>query len=369
MVSAPRKTEVTPFVVRAAPLRPFTFGEYLGARLGLLPLPMFDAFHAVLLGRTLTAALELGIFEALDQSAQPAASLAATLRLPEESTRLLLGALEAAGYLHKTRGGDYGLSRTSRRWLSASSPEYLGHFLRYVGILQRKWSDLGESLRRGGPGRHYAEAFSPEEWRTYVLGMRELARLLLPSLTRRIVLPPSARSLLDVGGSHGSYTTAFCERHAELHGTIVDLPQALGVTRELLAASPAASRIELHPADITAERLPGGGYDAVFYFNMIHGFPAEVNAAIFRSLSDALATNGRLYVLDQFRDKNARGARRLLPYLVGLNLLNEAGGTSYDLGAVAQWCAASGLRIKRSVRAGLPGVTLMEAVKAGSSAG
>jgi hypothetical protein len=229
-------------------VRPFTVAEFVGAKLGVLPLHVYDAFHAVLLGRALAAGVELGLFDALGRRPETAASLSRELQLPEESAALLLGTMGAAGYLTR-RGDTFALRRSARRWLTSGSPQSLSNFIRYVALLHRKWLDLAETLRAGRPRHHYAGEFSAPEWRIYVLGMRDLARLLLPSVARVVTVPRrTAVSLLDVGGSHGAYTAAFCERHDNLRGTIVDLPQALAVAAEIIAQSPASARIALHGA-------------------------------------------------------------------------------------------------------------------------
>ncbi len=82
---------------------------------------------------------------------------------------------------------------------------------------------------------------------------------------------------------------------------------------------------------------------------------------VVRSLC-ALKPGGKLYILDQMKEKSRRsGIAQFVPLMVGLNILNEIGGNTYSFEQVKRWCVdASG--VKR-FRLRLPGVTLVEVTK------
>ena len=80
--------------------------------------------------------------------------------------------------------------------------------------------------------RPYYEMYGEREWRVYVMGMRDLARLLLPHVIGKVLPAADARQLLDIGGSHGLYAIECCKRRPGLHATVMDfaMPLALAAT-------------------------------------------------------------------------------------------------------------------------------------------
>ena len=77
---------------------------------------------------------------------------------------------------------------------------------------------------------------------------------------------------------------------------------------------------------------------------------------------EALRPGGKLLVLDQMRDEgpSSSSLARFIPLMVGLNLLNEIGGTAYSIAEVKSWCEGHNVR---QVKVRLPGVALVEIQK------
>jgi hypothetical protein len=71
----------------------------------------------------------------------------------------------------------------------------------------------------------------------------------------------------------------------------------------------------------------------------------------------ALGTDGKLLILDQLSGQGGGSPlARMIPVLVGINLLSEAGGRSYTLDDLAAWCGPGPRITARALR--LPGMTL-----------
>lgn len=93
---------------------------------------------------------------------------------------------------------------------------------------------------------------------------------------------------------------------------------------------------------------------------MVHGFDDETNARIIRRAASALNAGGSLYILEQMR--GARPPSFLSDFtalMVGLNLMNEAGGTAHAVSRVREWCAEAGRFTVAPLK--YPGVVLIEA--------
>lgn len=336
--------------------------EKIAVRLNRLPLAIHDAFPAVLFGRTLTIACRLGIFEVLRSSPIPAREVASRINASADGTTMLLSSLVAGGYLRRS-GNRFALMPQARKWLVRSSPHYLGHFLDYLSLLYEHWNHLEETIRSGKPAKSYFELFSPREWEIYTLGMMDLAKLILPEVLPHITLPANGTEILDLGGSHGVYGMALCDRKAGLRSTVVDMPQVLEITDGIIRKRGMEDRVILMRGDIRSLVIADETYDLVLAFNILHGFTEEDNRTIVRNISRWLRPGGCVYILDQL--ESARGTRieRLLPLMMGLNLLNEAGGRVYRFDDIAGWCRESGLTSVRRHVTRLPAVSLIRAAK------
>lgn len=337
-----------------------TLRERILHRLRLLPTPVMDAFGSVLYGRVLAVAVRAGFFEALRGGPLDPDEIALRSGLHPSAVRLLAEGFVIGGYCRRTRGG-YGLSGEGEKWLLRDSPHTVVHLIRYFEMLHGRWMRLDETLRNGRPAAPYYAAFDGTDWEVYVKGMRELARVLLPAVIRRIKIPDDATGLLDVGGSHGLFAIECCLRHPRLAARVIDFSGALIHGAQFIIEAGLEQRVTQMPGDFLEVDLPAG-QDVVLLFNVIHGLDEEQNQRLCRRLIGVLRAGGRMYVLDQLRPAGRHTRLSgFLPVMVGLNLLHEIGGTVYTYGDVSRWCAeATSVRMRRL---GIPGVSLVEIIR------
>src|SRR5215475_12147607 len=97
-------------------------------------------------------ALELAIFDALEDSAATAEVVATRLKLEPKATELLLNALVAVELLHKGKD-HFSLTETATKYLLKSSPQYAGAMIRFESTLWACWEKLPEAIRSGQPVR------------------------------------------------------------------------------------------------------------------------------------------------------------------------------------------------------------------------
>jgi SAM-dependent methyltransferase len=345
-------------------MRAVRLSERIAASLNQLPTAIYDTFPAPLFGRVLVVASNLGLFELLDRNFSTPADIARQAAIPQHSASLILNALESGGYVAKRSDGAFTLTRQARKWLLPTSPHSIRNFLAYIAILHRHWMNLEETLLSGKPAATYVETFTETEWQTYTLGMMELARLFLPFVMARLKLPANPRSMIDLGGSHGMYTIELCQRYPSIYGaTIADYPEVLSTTASIVRQHKLDDRITLLPCDLTTVTFDADSTNIVLAFNIVHGFTADVNRRIVMNAANALRPGGVLYVLDQVRVERSRGVDGLIPAMVGINLLNEIGGSVYTIEEIRSWCQAAGLKDVRHVRLNIPGVSLVSARK------
>jgi SAM-dependent methyltransferase len=318
-------------------------------RLNLIPGPAQDLLGTVMF-RAAGVAVQLGLFEILADAPSTAAELARRVDASEEGLRLLLELLAAGGYVAETNGR-FRDTPMVRRWLLQRAPGAMTDFLTlWQGVAFDLWDNLEASVRAGRPAlpMHEWLAQRPEGWPLFNAAMRAAAMQGADEVARRTPLPATARRLLDVGGSHGLYSLAFCRRHPELSATILDAPEALPSAQQTIAAQGMAARMTTRLGDMTRDDF-GAGWDVILLFNVLHYFGAEQNLALLRKASTALSPGGRVVVLDQFADFAPLPAAGTFVKALSLMYFMSLGGRVYRFDEIAGWLQAAGLQPPRRI--------------------
>jgi SAM-dependent methyltransferase len=342
--------------------------ERLALRIGLVPTPAAESWGGMALSGVLVAATRTGLTARLAAGAYTVEEAATGLRLDPTATRLLLDCLEAAGYVVRD-GGRYTLSRTGRRWLDPDARLSVGRFVAGTGDYWTWWSGLPEVLRTGAPAPQHLAPPEDPYWDRYIHGQFELARLSADEVARRLRVPRSARSVLDVGGGHGWYSAVLCRRYPELQATVLDLPGSVRVGRQIIAASGLSERVSYRVGDALDADL-GGGYDLVLCFNLVHHLVPDQITGMFARIRAALAPGGSVAVMDAFapparRVKSRRAkSRRVHPSAatLGLFMYLSSGGGCYSIAQLHDWLARAGFaRPRRVAMRRIPGLALYQA--------
>jgi hypothetical protein len=340
----------------------------------MIPTPLIDSFSAMMNAKAILAANELGLFDALAERPLAADELAERLGASVRGTSDLADALCANGYLRRA-GDRLSLSRISRKWLVRSSPGYIGHMLEHVNDLWSVWLNLEEAVRAGRPpAADYEDWLKDEDYRRilrrHIVGLRDAARLTAPEVLRAVRLPAlkgasgadsTPRRLLDIGGGHGGYSVAFCEKYADLTATVFDLEGTAEIGREIVVRERMGDRVEFQVGDFLKDDFDTG-YAAALYFNILHNFSAGDNRLVLAKAFDSLRPGGLLAAWDMFKEPG--GGSDAQPALMALHMLVASGGTSYLINEVDGWLGEIGFRriLHKKTRT-LPGFTLVIARK------
>jgi 2-polyprenyl-3-methyl-5-hydroxy-6-metoxy-1,4-benzoquinol methylase len=332
-----------------------------------IPIPLIDSFSAMMNAKAILAANELGLFEALADEPLTPASLSVRIGASARGVSDLVDALCANGYLVRERGR-VKLSRLSRKWLVRSSPNYIGNMLEHVNDLWSIWSGLEEAIRKGhAPGLNYQAILNCTDHRPllrrHLEGLREAARLIAPEILRKIKLPQSNSQshLLDLGGGHGGYSIAFCQKHPQLIATVFELEAVAEFGRQIVAREGLSSRIKFQVGNFLSDDL-GSSYDVVLYFNIMHNYPKEDNHRVLTKAFNSLKPSGMLIVLDVFKQQDSKPD--VLPALMALHMLASSAGTSYLIDDVcAQLREIGFVQIASKRMRTAPGFTLIIARK------
>jgi SAM-dependent methyltransferase len=331
------------------PIIPNALERLIFVTLNQAPAPLLDIFGAVAF-RTVLAAVNLGVFDALHDGPATAADLARRIAIDERGAGVLLETLASLGYVSR-KDTRYTNTRMTTKWLVRSSPTNVTAGFDFWGaILRELWTNLEASLRSGQPPTNlYAWIEQqPEVSAAFQAWMVAAARIVAGEMTRKVKLPATARRLLDVGGGHAMYSVAFCRRYPQLSATVFDSPMALHAARENIAAMQMSDRISVQEGDFLGEALPSG-YDVVLLFNIVHGFSPEQNQALLEQAARALNPGGIVAIAEQVAGKAPGPTSDALAQLLGLGYFHLLGGQIYRFEEIAGWLTRAGFTQVRRI--------------------
>jgi len=268
--------------------------ESLALRFGAVPIPLVDAIVPLVQTRSIMAAVELGVFEALRDGARTAAEVARERNLEVGSTELLLRVLCFAGYA-AFDGERFTLSKLARDTLIEGAPHEMRGYLLW-NFTQWNFLEGLEALVRTGRGVDIHSSMTDERaWGHYQLAMLELARRDAPFLAKHVPVKRGAMRLLDLAGSHGLIGATICRAHAPMTSLVIDLAAAIPHAIELARRAGLADVVEHRAGDI-AEADYGGPHDVVLLANILHHFLPDANQALLRRAHAALSDEGTVAI-------------------------------------------------------------------------
>ncbi|GAB4579805.1 MAG: methyltransferase [Anaerolineales bacterium] len=342
------------------PIQPNLLERTAFYTLNLGPAPLLDIWGA--LGfQTVAAAVRLGIFEALKNGPRTPISLAKNLELSPHGVNLLLETLATLGYT-TLQGEAYANTPMTAKWLTSDAEaDFSPYFTFWETVIPALWGRLDESLRTGHAPVNLYEWIEnqPETSAAFQRAMIAIARLIKTEIAEKLKFLTGAKRLLDVGGGHGEYAVAICQKYPGLNAVIFDTPQALATGRAHVSASGLTSRITYQEGSFLTNEL-GTGFDTLLLFNITHGFDGAQNAELFRKAKRALNPRGRVVILEQLDEKLPSQAYNTIGKLLSLNYFHLLNGRVYTYQEIAGWLQEAGFtKVQRLNLMKVPGNVLI----------
>jgi SAM-dependent methyltransferase len=317
----------------------------LGWPAGSDELPMVDVYIPMMKAAAIISAGQLRLFEALADGPLPVERLAEATGASEVGIRHLADFLVAVGYLVEGPAGLANSARTARWFTGRGDVDYTAGLL-WTAESWGLMGHLADAIRRGAPAKTLWESMQerPHWGPVFSRYMQAFARHLGPDLLKQVRLPDGARRLLDLGGSHGLHSVAFCRAHPGLEAVIVDFPSALTETEAMLAREGLSGRIAVKPGDLLHGDW-GTGYDAVLYLSVAHNQTAEDNRAVLRHIGSVLRPGGLLVIHEYL----SGAPLDVYDAAFRLTLLVETATRTYGLAEFSAWLAEAGFEPPRRV--------------------
>ena len=324
------------------------------------PDDVVELFLGFWISRTVMAAVEMGVFEALEGKALDLPEARQALGgLAERPARALLDTCVAVKLLDKA-DGRYTNSPLASRFLHAGSEYSLRNYVLDERWCWGAWGRLEVALRSDTqqlpPDEEGYHAFPAEFFYDFLHGHS----LAMGERLAEAVDLTGVRRIMDVGGGSGAVSIALCRRFPHLRAVVVDQEPVAARAAQHVERAGLAERIGTHPANLFADPLPVE-CDAAVLANLLHDFSPGRCAEILARVGAALPPGGRLLVMEIVPDDQRTGPPLPVAFAAAM-VVNTAGGDAHTAARYREWLATAGFTDIREHR--LPGRMVTTAFEA-----
>lgn len=322
------------------------FLERAALALGIPPTTLMHTHMSFLRARAIMVGVKLGVFDALVDGPLDAAAVARQCDTSVAGTAKLLHALTGSGYLTFTHD-TFALSAFARKWVTKDSPTSLRDKLLFEFIEWSLVEGIEDYVRSGEPLDMHGFA-SSEQWGLYQRAMRALSGLAAPELVARTPVPAHAKTMLDIGGSHGYVSVAMCRKYPQLTATVLDLPEAIAAAAPILAKEKMGPRVTHWPANALDDDLGTQAWDFIYVSQLLHHFDERANRDLLRRIARALKPNGVVVVVELVRPKSPHDVGQVGALLDLYFAVTSQAGT-WSVEEIEKWITDAGLQTEKSI--------------------
>lgn len=335
------------------------------------PARILDLSWGIARTGTLTAALDLGVFGQLAESAGTAEAVAQRCGTDRRAMAALLSALAALA-LVETDGADeptYRLAPDAAAFLVPGRPGYLGDLRHMHHELNfRLWPALAGAITAGGPPADLFGADGSEVWTKVTPYLDQLAEAAGVWLAAALggALPADGR-VLDAGCGSGGYSRLLARTGGGVRVTAIDRPEVITLAGRLAGEAGLAGQIEGRAGDLRDADW-GDGYDVVLFANLLHGYDEPQCVEFLARAASVLRPGGRVAVFEIVPDPQHPMDNPVAAFF-SLQMLMTSGGRAYDAGEYRRLFTAAGLPRPAATRCPAGPHTLLTAPHAGADPG
>jgi 2-polyprenyl-3-methyl-5-hydroxy-6-metoxy-1,4-benzoquinol methylase len=320
--------------------------EKIAKILNLVPEPIIDTQVAFIAARSVIAAADLGLFEALGRSQKTSDEISTMINTHPHATRNLLNCLVGIKYI-RWENEKYSIRPKYYKWLLKEYPTNLIGKLRFQKS-EWNWMSQLEEYVQNGRSIDIHSVMSKNEWIHYQEGMRSLSISTAKELANKMSLPQNATQMLDIGGSHGLYSIELCKKNPLLNSTILELPEAIDMNNRLAEQYDLTGRLNFIACNVLDSDLGEKKYDIIMVNNVVHHFTKEENIILTNKIARALKPGGICAIGELIRlEKPLSG--EMAASSAGLYFALTSSSGTWSLKEIASWQNEAGLKNSKAL--------------------
>jgi len=297
------------------------------------PDTVIDLLEGFRRSKAMFAAVSLGIFDRIAEHGLIAENrgigldeLAATTGCNAESLEILLNSCVSLGLLI-LHDGLYQNTAVADCYLCQASPRRMTGYINYSNdVAWGLWANLEDAVREGThrwkqtfgtDGPIFSSFFkTPEAMNEFLMGMNGFGMITSPVVVQAFDLT-RFKHLVDLGGATGHLSIAACHRYPNLRATVLDLPHALDIAKQMVSDSYSRERLATVGSDFFADPLPTS--DLYALGRILHDWDLTKIELLLRKIYEALPVGGALLIAEKILWEDRTGPRGAL--LQSLNML------------------------------------------------
>lgn len=306
-------------------------------------------------GQAITAAAQLGIADLLANGPHTAEEVARASGANPEATYRILRCLGAVGLFYETAGKKFELSPLGAA-LRKDAPGSLAGLAVFEGAKCNldACAELTHSALTGHSAFTKAHGMPIFEWmprHPEEVAIYNSAMASLSTTTARAVAAAydfsGSRSIVDVGGGHGTLLAEILTTVPSARGVLFDAPHVADVARTKLAERGLQARCEAVGGDFFAS-VPAG-HDTYVIKNVLHDWPDDQAVAILGQIARAMPVRGKLLVVEQLVTPPDRKQLNLAKIIDMIMLCLTEGGRERTEVEYREILRRAGFRLERVV--------------------
>ena len=274
----------------------------------------------------LTAAAELGVFDALAAGPVAGVDLASMLRTDQRATIVLADSMVAMELLSK-RGQKYSLAPGVGDSLTAGVDGNVLSMVRHLANCLRNWAQLAAITKAGRPPERATSVRGPAADReAFIEAMNDISTPIAASLIEAIG-PPEFTHLLDLGGGPATWTIAMLRAMPEATAVLFDLPEVIPIARRHVERAGMGDRVSFVAGDFDADETLPGGADLAWVSAIVHQNSRRENRHLFGKVHAALTGGGQILIRDVVMDDSHTSPAAGAMFAINMLVNTPAGGT------------------------------------------
>jgi hypothetical protein len=323
------------------------------------PEPIMKVAMGFMAAKHLFVASEVGLFEALAAGPATIEELASQTGVPSRTIAIAAAAMVSLGLIEQD-GVHYQNGEPAAAFLAGKPGPDLRPMLRFFDqISYPTWQKLADAVRTGNGQAQFGK-FDKRQQEIFSAGVESFSGPGAAALATNYDFGRH-RKVLDVAGGTGSFLVAVLKRHANLRGTLFELPGPCAVARQKLANLPEGSRIDIVEGDVFKDALPAH-HDALIVANTAHVFSVPHNIELMRKIRTGVQPGARLLLVDLWTDPSHTqpGPAALIS---GEFLVISGEGQAYSEQEADTWLGQTGWKkIEKTPLAGPTSLIVAEAI-------
>jgi len=267
------------------------------------PVTLLQMMTGYWVSQALYVAAKLGVADLLADGPRPVEVLAAATQTDAASLRRVLRALASVGVFTEASPGAFALTPLAALLRTGTLDSMRALAIMYAEEQYRAWGDILHSVQTGETA--FAQQFGTSYF-AYLAQHPEADRVFNEAMTGWTTQFVSAvvdaydfspfKTIMDVGGSHGTLLAAVLRSNSAARGILFDQPHVVAAAEKELAIAGVAERCTTVGGDFFVE-VPVGA-DAYMLAQILHDWDDDRSVAILQQCRRAMPAHGKLLVIE-----------------------------------------------------------------------